>query len=319
MHHALLVNRVWFFSQAKLETGREKRRHSFEPTKILSPPALNTEDRTRRPSKATRQKTSSLNNWQGKPGVINHHGSVKANSRTFLRRTKSSNGEGVAKQSSTHVDRQTDARDQPDSSTSVTTTNSASSNYAMIIKNSSSARANTPVPEPHHSQANDNLAYLRDDDNTANSPPVPESIYARLPHHLPTYYASQVHPPPLAFSDSDSSKLPANRGEAVKSANCIKGFKSTNHSQTFRDYMDIDKVTGLNNNSADTLSFYSDNYVKANTLGRLGGDRSGADRSGADRSGHHLKPPSMSTSIYSSGSSGISVSSLEVSLSKHYY
>ncbi|KAF6024104.1 SH2D5 [Bugula neritina] len=98
--------------------------------------------------------------------------------------------------------------------------------------------------------ANDNLAYINDE--SSGSPDLPDSIYAALPqshqgHQTMTHQPSAL-PPPVAFSDSTPNQNDLGASDAQQ------------------NYIDIDKP-GTNNNNTDTMSFYSDNYVKASTLG----------------------------------------------------
>lgn len=176
---------------------------------------------------------------------------------------------------------------------------STASTYAKLNKTpsprASSACAMQKTNNTSTSQAKDNLAYLNDDLTCSDTPAVPERIYDRLPSAVATASAAALPsngkescnmalPPPVAFSDCDLDEQ-----------------KRDIYGDTFKDYIDIDKAS-LNNNNSDAMSFYSDNYVRPATLGLNSSSR-----------GNHLRPSMMSTSIYSSGSSGISINSIEVS------
>lgn len=158
-------------------------------------------------------------------------------------------------------------------------------NYAKINKlNLKSSKSMSTLIQ--HSKAQENLAYLNDD-NDLDSPPVPESLYEKFPHSL----ISVALPPPQAFSDFDS--------------------EHRDQDGCYNDYSDIDKQ-GVNNNNVDAMSFYSDNYVKSATLQ---GYRDRRSSSPFPRTSS-IYGDSFGTSrhsIYSTGSSVISVNSLEVS------
>ena len=168
-------------------------------------------------------------------------------------------------------------------------TNASTETYAKIRKTPSPRPKPTESPsiESQTASAKDNLAYIKEDESNLDSLPVPENFYGK-PSSLSADELSSSSkttpkisvtlppalPPPVAFSDCDSPQ----RGDVIK------------------DYIDIDKAS-LNNNNSDTLSFYSDNYVRP---GALGFNRS--------------KDCSLlNSSIYSPGSSAISINSFEVS------
>ncbi|XP_067951503.1 uncharacterized protein [Watersipora subatra] len=135
------------------------------------------------------------------------------------------------------------------------------------------------------SNGGDNLAYLRDDDNNSDAPPLPEYVYGKLPAHPLRGCTSSTVPPPIAFSDSAE-----HRNDICRAA-C-------------KDYIDIDRDidrASINNNNSDTMSFYSDNYMRPSALSQ-----------GSDNASSHSQTNTLQPSLYSPGSSAASIGSLEV-------
>lgn len=96
-------------------------------------------------------------------------------------------------------------------------------------------------------------------------------------------------PPPLAFSDRTDLE---HRGS---------------YDDSFKDYIDVDRNCS-NNNSPETMSFYSDSFTTSgSTSGKKRLDLLSPTWDSLDRCGK------LRQSLISSGSSGISINSYEVS------
>lgn len=106
-------------------------------------------------------------------------------------------------------------------------------------------------------------------DEELSPPPVPDSeVYGRLqakPNitYTPTTSSATtcLPPPPIAFCDS---------AEIIERASPAHHHNKHDNDDAFKDYIDIDKPppnSGTNNNNtSDTMSFYSDNYMRTGTL-----------------------------------------------------
>ena len=161
-----------------------------------------------------------------------------------------------------------------------------------------------------------------EDEEDVPPPPVPDSeVYGRL-QAAPTTDQTCLPPPPIAFSDTLKAKQAPTKSPQPEE----KYGVALNYHDVFKDYIDIDKSphSGTNNNSSDTFSFYSDNYMKTGggsheiKTSSLSGRESKNDNylSVTSRSSGLDRSEKTRQSIYSTNSSsGISVSSMDVSTS----
>lgn len=187
---------------------------------------------------------------------------------------------------------------------------SVAENYAKIGK-TYGKKPQLTVSTTNNSAYTGPHAYDSENEDIS-APPVPESpVYGRLQATPSTLQATPTTqsslPPPIAFSDFSSS-------EQLDSSSREDNPNNFNHSDIYKDYIDIDK-SPPNNNNPDTMSFYSDNYMKTGSVkqGRETPTHNENYLSPLSGGGNLHRNEKIRQSIYSTNSSsGISVTSLEV-------
>lgn len=141
-----------------------------------------------------------------------------------------------------------------------------------------------------------------------------KQLSSPVTEHLPTdhdshsedthIYTGVTIPPPTAFSNPTT---PSDTPVPMIKRALTPQLKRDSYNYIYKDYIESDKGS-LNNNLHDAMSFYSDDYMRTASLG------SKRHASGGGGSSTHMdRAERLRQSNISSGSSGISVNSFEVS------